>query len=67
MDYDIRKDVFNQVPNMTLSDLNAFHDKYIKDKHYTTVVVGKKSDLNIKTLENYGEIKYLKLEEIFGY
>ena len=67
LDYDIRKDVFNEVPKMTFADLKKFQEKYIKGKNYITVVVGKKKDLDIKTLEKYGDIKYLSLEEIFGY
>ena len=65
--YDLRKDVFNELPTMTLSDLKSFQEKYIKGRNYTTIVVGKKADLDIKTLKNYGDIKYLTLKEIFGY
>lgn len=67
LDVDIRKEIFNQVSNMTLSDLKSFQEKYIKNKTYTTLVLGKKSDLDLKALGNYGEIKYLSLEDIFGY
>lgn len=67
LNYDIRKDVFIEVPNMTLSGLKSFQEKYIKGKNYITLVLGKKKELNIKSLEKYGEIKYLTLEEIFGY
>ncbi len=65
--YDLRKDVFNEVPTMTLSDLKNFQEKYIKGKNYTTIVVGKKDELDLKVLKNYGDIKYLTLKEIFGY
>jgi len=47
--------------------LKSFQEKYIKGKNYVTLVVGKKKDLNIQSLEKYGDIKYLSLEEIFGY
>ncbi|MFA5781090.1 MAG: insulinase family protein [Bacteroidales bacterium] len=65
--YDIRKDVFEKVPSMKFSDLLAFQKKYLKDKKYTILVLGKKKDMDIKTLEKYGKIKYLKLDEVFGY
>lgn len=65
--YDIRKDVFEKVPNMKFADLLAFQQKYLKDKKYTILVIGKKADLDTKTLEKYGKIEYLKLEDIFGY
>jgi len=67
IDYDLRKDIFNEVPNMTVSDLKSFQEKYIKGKNYTTIVVGKKDELDLKALKNYGDIKYLTLKEIFGY
>ncbi|MFH0865925.1 MAG: insulinase family protein [Bacteroidota bacterium] len=64
---DIRKDVFEKVPGMKFADLLAFQQKYLKDKKYTILVIGKKDDLDVKTLEKYGKIEYLKLEDIFGY
>jgi predicted Zn-dependent peptidase len=65
--YDLRKDVFTQVPNMKISDLLAFDQKYIKDKKFNILVIGKKDELDIKTLEKYGKVEYLKLSDIFGY
>ena len=67
IDYDVRKDVYNEVPSMTMADLKNFQQKYLKDKRFITLVVGKKKDLDIKTLEQFGEVKYLRLQEIFGY
>jgi predicted Zn-dependent peptidase len=64
---DIRKDVFEKVPGMKFADLLTFQQKYLKDKKYTILVIGKKDDLDKKTLEKYGKIEYLKLEDIFGY
>jgi predicted Zn-dependent peptidase len=65
--YDLRKDVFEQVPNMKISDLLAFDQKYLKDKKFDILVIGKKNEIDTKTLEKYGKIEYLKLNEIFGY
>jgi hypothetical protein len=39
----------------------------MKGKPYTILVLGKKDGLNIKTLEKYGKVSYLSLEDIFGY
>ena len=63
----MRKDVFEQVPNLKMTDLKAFVDKNIKDKKYTILVVGKKDNLDIKTLEKYGKVQFLDLKESFGY
>jgi predicted Zn-dependent peptidase len=59
--------VFEQVKKMELKDVAEFHDKKVKNLNYTTLVMGKKSELNIKELEKYGEVVFLTLEEIFGY
>ncbi len=67
LDYDIRKDIFEKVPPMTLSDIKQFEESHVKNKKYTTLVVGKKDGLDIKTLEKYGKVTYLTLEDIFGY
>lgn len=67
LDYDIRKDVFNQVPSMTFDNIKTFEEQHLKNKQYTVLVLGKKESLDIKTLEKYGKINYLTLEEIFGY
>lgn len=65
--YDIRKDVYDNVQNMTLDDLNAFFDQHIKGKTYTYLVLGKKGDVRLDLLEKIGPVKELTLEEIFSY
>ncbi len=67
VDYDLRKDVYEAAPNMTMADLKAFHEQYIKDGNYNIMVIGKKDGLNMATLESYGPVKELSLEEVFGY
>jgi zinc protease len=67
LDYDIRKDVYDAIPAMTMVDLKAFHAEYIKDSQYNIMVIGKKDGLNIPALEAYGPVSYLTLNEIFGY
>ncbi len=64
---DIRKEVFEKVPLMTLKDIRDFEENHVKNRQYTTLVVGKKEALDTKILEKYGKVTYLSLEEIFGY
>jgi predicted Zn-dependent peptidase len=64
---DSRKDVFDNVQNMTLEDVKAFQEKYIKDKPYTYCILGDSKDLDLKSLGQIGKIKKLTQEEIFGY
>jgi len=65
--YDIRKDVFAKVPAMTFADLKAFQQKYIKDKNFTIMVMGKQPEMDVKTLSTYGQVKSLELKDVFGY
>ena len=34
---------------------------------YTILVLGNKDELNINALKEYGEVKFLTLEDVFGY
>ena len=60
-------DVFNNIAEFTMSDLVEFHNENMSGKDYTILVLGNKDDLNLKALENYGEVKFLSLEDVFGY
>lgn len=66
-DHDIRSDVFGQVPAMKFADINAFEQKYMKDKKFSILVVGNTKKLDLPSLESYGKVSFLTLEDIFGY
>jgi predicted Zn-dependent peptidase len=65
--HDMRKDVFEKAGSMTYEDVKKFQETYIKGKPITTLVLGSKKELDMKTLEKYGPIRTLGLKEIFGY
>jgi len=64
---DIRREIYDRVQKCSFEDISNFHKTYIKGKPVTTLVLGKKENLDTKTLEKYGPVKYLSLTEIFGY
>lgn len=64
---DVRKDIFSKVASMTFADVKAFQDAKIKGKSTAILILGKKDNLDIKTLEKYGTVKYLTLKDVFGY
>ena len=66
-DTDSRKVIFEEVQKMTLSDVKAFQEKYIKDIPYTYCILGDTKSLNQTDLKSFGTVKKLSLEEIFGY
>jgi predicted Zn-dependent peptidase len=63
---DIRKGVYEAVPNFSMKDLSNFHNSYIKNDNYTIMVLGNKN-LKLDVLKQYGKIKHLTLEDVFGY
>ena len=52
---------------MAMSDIKLFQEKYVKDRNYTILVLGDKNKLDMNTLEKYGKVQFLTLDEIFGY
>jgi predicted Zn-dependent peptidase len=67
INYDYRKNIYDGIKGMTLTDVNNFQLQRIKPMTYTLVVLGKKDKLNMEELGKYGKIELLKLEDIFGY
>jgi predicted Zn-dependent peptidase len=67
LDHDIRKDIYEDVQHMKLADIKRFHSEHIGDKSYSITVLGNKKIINQKVLEKYGPVKWLTLEEVFGY
>jgi len=64
---DSRKEIYDNVQNMTLDDVVAFQQQYVKERPYTYCILGDSKDLDLKSLEKIGKIKKLTKEEIFGY
>ncbi|MEQ8415346.1 MAG: insulinase family protein [Imperialibacter sp.] len=67
LDHDIRQDIYEKIPTMTMEDVVAFQKQYVKGKKYNMMVLGDKDKIDFKGLQQYGEVKQLTLEELFGY
>lgn len=63
----IGKEVFEAIQNMTLEDVKAVQQKWIKDRKYIYAILGDKAQLDMKFLKTLGLVQELSLEEIFGY
>ena len=61
------KQVFEQVGNLTMEDLRAIHEQWIKGRTYSYAILGDPADLDLRFLRTLGPVKQLTLEEIFGY
>lgn len=67
LNVDSRKELYEKVPAMTLADLKAFQEKWVKGRTYTYCILGDEKDLDFKALAPYGEVRKLTKEELFGY
>lgn len=67
IDYDIRKPIFESIEKMNLEDVDKFFVENIKPAHYSILIVGKKDKIDFNYLKQFGEVKELSLEEVFGY
>jgi predicted Zn-dependent peptidase len=66
-DYDMRKDVYEKMKTVSVADLKAFQEKFVKGRNYTIMVLANKSKINQEFLKTLGPIEELTLEEVFGY
>ena len=64
---DTRRQLFEAVQNMTLDDVVAYQQANVKGRKYSTCILGRESDLDMKSLEKWGKIIRLTQEDIFGY
>ncbi len=64
---DVRREIFAKVPTMDFATIKNFQDSKVKNKPAAVLVLGKKENLNEEVLKKYGAVKYLTLEEVFGY
>lgn len=68
IDYDYRKNMYEQLQKFTLADIVAFNNQFIKNQKKTYMILAKEPDMNFPVLEQkFGKVKKLTLEEIFGF
>ncbi|HLS29423.1 MAG TPA: insulinase family protein, partial [Flavobacteriaceae bacterium] len=64
-DFDIRKNVYNDVEGYDYEDLNKFFKEEIKGKPYAYAIVAKEGNLDQNKLNEIGEMETISLEDIF--
>ena len=67
LDYDLRKDMYQKMQATTVDDLVDFHRTRVKDRPYTFLVMGSKDAVDLGYLSNFGPLRELTMEEVFGY
>lgn len=61
------KAIFEKVQGMTLADVKAAQEKWVKDRNYVYAILGDIQDLDLNYLKTLGPIRTVSQEEIFGY
>lgn len=64
---DIRKQVYNSVDAVQMSDLKKFHQTHFSGKPYTYAIVASEKNVSEEEMKKLGEVKKISLEEVFGY
>lgn len=66
-DFDTRQQVYNQVKDYSLNDVEQFFNQNIKNNFYTYLIVGDRNSINITDLQKLGEVVELTCDDIFNY
>ena len=64
---DRRIRLYNDLQNLTLDDVAAFQQQWVKGRTYFYGILGNKKDLDMNALKKLGPVTELTTEDIFGY
>ncbi len=67
IDYDIRKDMYEEIQTMTFDDVSDFFDTNIKGQNYSVSLIGNKADLDLKALSKLGKLHEMDIDYLFNY
>ena len=63
----LSKVVYDKLSDMTIADIVACQQKWIKGRTYLYGILGDAKDLDLKFLNTLGTVQQVSLEELFGY
>lgn len=64
---DYRREIYDVVKSSNLNGFVSEFQKRISNQKYTTIIMGDKTKLNMKDLEEFGQVIELDAKGIFGY
>ena len=67
IDYDIRKDYYQNAQQASLKEVQSFFQQHLQGKNYTYLLVGNKNKLDVNSLKKVGKFEELTLDQIFNY
>jgi predicted Zn-dependent peptidase len=67
LNHDVRKDVYEALDKMSITDLQRFFDQHYKNKTYNYAIIGSADKVKKEDLQKYGNLVEVSFEDIFGY
>jgi zinc protease len=67
LDHDMRKDTYEKAKVMKLDEMKSFFNAHVSGKNPSYIILGNVKLLDMKALAKIGDVKLLKLEDVFGY
>ncbi len=63
----LSREIFEGVQEMSLEDVAAAQEKWVKGRDYTYAILGDVADLDNEFLKTLGPVKVVSLQDIFGF
>jgi len=67
LDYDINRDIYNKVSDITLQQLVDFERQTMAGKNYRYIILGDEKNLDMDFLNSIAPVKRVTTDETFGY
>lgn len=67
MTEDMNKLLYERLQQASLDELIEFHKQHVKGRKYTFMVLGDQKQIDLDYLKNFGNLRTLTMEEVFGY
>ena len=63
---DIRKEVYEAIKGISMKQLKEYFSSMLNSNKYCFMILGKKSAVDSSSLNEIGDVKHLKVEDLFG-
>lgn len=67
LNHDVRKDVYEALDKMSITDIQRFFDQHYKGKTFNYAIIGSTEKVKKEDLQKYGNLIEVSLTDIFGY
>ncbi len=67
LDGDLRRLIYEKVPELTLTDISNFHSEYISKQQFDMYVLASDKRVSKQQLSKYGLVREVNLKQLFGF